>query len=85
MTIYWERCSICGKYMVTLECTLNPQDFVCPHCCVLFCSNRVNLCSNPVWYRDLGRKIVSEKAITRKKEKEKIEKVLTDLLKKLEK
>lgn len=80
MVIYWSRCDICGKYIIVRECTLAPGVSVCPHCCILFCDNRGGLCRAPTWYPEVPQKT----KLRRKEEKEKVEKVLMDLLKKLE-
>jgi ribosome-binding protein aMBF1 (putative translation factor) len=33
MTIYWTRCSICGKHKPTLQCTINGRKInVCASC-----------------------------------------------------
>lgn len=80
MVIYWSRCEICGKYIVSRECTLIPGVNVCPHCCVLFCENRLTLCRSPIWFPEITRPTRARKG----GEKEKVEKVLMDLLKKLE-
>ncbi len=83
MVIYWSRCDICGKYIVVSECTLTPGLNVCPHCCVLICMYRENLCRTPVWFPKLKAKVKAMEAVSRKEER--IEKVLMDLLKRLEK
>ncbi len=51
MTIYWERCDICGRHLPTKTCWLHPELSVCPHCCLL-CPER-NLCPNPAWFPTL--------------------------------
>jgi len=48
MTIYWERCSICGDHRPTLRCTLDPGLKVCPRCC-LACPKR-DECPRPAWF-----------------------------------
>lgn len=47
MTIYWERCDFCGQHNATRECTMFPELYVCPHCC-LSCMKR-GVCPNPAW------------------------------------
>lgn len=79
MTIYWERCSICGRYHAVKQCTLIPDLMVCPYCC-LACSLREK-CPRPVWYRTV-KPVAVKKPITAKKAEAK--KVLMDLLTKLE-
>ena len=51
MTIYWERCSICGRHYPTKTCWLHPELNVCPHCCLL-CPER-SICPNPAWFPNL--------------------------------
>ncbi len=51
MTIYWERCSICGRHYPTKTCWLHPELSVCPHCCLL-CPERGH-CPQPAWYPNL--------------------------------
>jgi len=80
LVIYWSRCDICGKYIIVRECTLASGVSVCPHCCILFCDNRGGLCRAPAWYPEIPQKT----KLRGKEEKEKVEKVLMDLLKKLE-
>lgn len=82
MVMYWYRCSICGKYTVTLGCTLSPLDQVCPACCILYCSRRGSMCKSPAWFPGLEKLITGTK--NKPTEKERVEKVLLDLLKKLE-
>ncbi len=83
MVMYWSRCDICGKYIVVSECTLTPGLNVCPHCCVLICVYRENLCQSPIWLPELKAKLKTMATVTRKEER--VEKVLMDLLKRLEK
>lgn len=47
MTIYWERCNLCGANRPVMECTLNPGLLVDIHCCVS-CVRRGS-CPKPVW------------------------------------
>ncbi len=62
MTIYWERCSVCGRHLPTKTCWLHPEQQVCVFCCV-FCPER-SVCPNPVWYPELGKtlRLVEERA-----------------------
>jgi hypothetical protein len=76
VTIYWERCSICGKYEFVKQCTLHPELMVCPHCC-LTCPLR-SKCPHPAWYPKLGRHAEKEA------KREEMEKIISDLLSKLE-
>ncbi len=82
MVMYWYRCSICGKYTVTLGCSLSPLDQVCPTCCILYCNKRGLACKSPVWFPELEKS--SRPVRGKATEKERVEKVLLDLLKKLE-
>jgi len=76
MTIYWERCSICGLHRPTRTCVMDEELMVCPHCC-LACPRR-NVCPNPVWKFEIpARKM-------KKTKKSEAQKVLMDLLSKLE-
>ncbi|RLG80644.1 MAG: hypothetical protein DRO13_03255 [Thermoprotei archaeon] len=60
MTIYWERCSICGKYESTRQCVMFPDIMTCIHCCVA-CINR-DRCPKPVWIVEVKhRKLVVPK------------------------
>ncbi|MET1160773.1 MAG: hypothetical protein ABWW65_07425 [Thermoprotei archaeon] len=47
LTIYWERCSVCGRYEPTRQCTMHNELMVCPHCCIS-CPLR-SICPRPVW------------------------------------
>lgn len=78
MTIYWERCSVCGKYHVLKQCTLSEELMVCPHCCIS-CPKR-SICHSPVWAPILKITVKAE-AKPRKREAEKI---ILDLLSRLE-
>ena len=86
MTIYWERCNICGRYRPVKQCTMNPDLMVCIHCCLL-CPLR-NVCPKLVWILDVSKKkaeapkAVKPKAVKPKSEEAK--KVLLDLLSRLE-
>ncbi len=80
MTIYWERCSICGRYHAVKQCTLNPDIMVCPHCC-LACPLR-SKCPKPVWYPEIREKHRVPQA-KKAGERGEAQKVLMDLLSKL--
>jgi hypothetical protein len=47
LTIYWERCDVCGRYLPTRQCTLHPELNVCIYCC-LSCPER-SRCPKPAW------------------------------------
>jgi hypothetical protein len=47
MTIYWERCSVCGRYESVRQCTLFKDLLVDIHCCIL-CVKR-SVCPAPAW------------------------------------
>ncbi len=51
MTIYWERCDICGRHHPTKTCWLHPELSICAHCC-LMCPER-SICPNPAWFPEL--------------------------------
>jgi len=83
MTMYWERCHICGNYIPTLTCWLHLERQICASCCLL-CSER-NHCSKPVWFPETKYKTFEEvRKVERKVAEEKIQKVLEELLGKLE-
>ena len=81
--MYWERCSICGKYEPVNTCKKHPTSNVCPWCCLL-CNERNN-CNKPVWFSEI--KVLAEEEI---KVREKIERekrmktLLEELMSKLE-
>ncbi len=75
MTIYWERCSVCGRYESTRQCTLHPELMVCIYCC-LTCVER-NKCPRPAW------RFESEKPVAPKTISEEKKKLMEDLLSKL--
>lgn len=79
MTIYWERCSVCGRYHVVKQCTLNGDLLVCPHCCIT-CPKR-DSCPKPAWVIEVKKVVSVKKPVAQKKH---AEKVLLDLLSKLE-
>ncbi|MEM0379029.1 MAG: hypothetical protein QXP68_06270 [Thermosphaera sp.] len=47
LTIYWERCSVCGRYETVRQCTLFKDVLVDIHCCIL-CAKR-SVCPAPAW------------------------------------
>ncbi len=65
---------MCGRSLVTLQCTMNKDVEVCPHCCAS-CSIR-DRCSSPAWYPS------SIKVLAKKKEA--AAKAFSDLLSLLE-
>ncbi len=77
MSIYWERCDVCGRHRPTRQCWLHPERSVCPYCC-LACPER-NQCPRPAWFPSL-RGVVPRAAET----KEEAKKALEELLRKLE-
>ncbi|MET1102171.1 MAG: hypothetical protein ABWW69_06840 [Pyrodictiaceae archaeon] len=81
MTIFWERCSICGRYYPTKTCWLHPERNICPYCC-LTCPEW-NECPNRVWSPRIT--VTKKEAIEEKKEmREEAKAILEELLKKLE-
>ncbi|WFO75778.1 hypothetical protein J4526_02635 [Desulfurococcaceae archaeon MEX13E-LK6-19] len=82
MTIYWERCSICSRYHAVKQCVLYSDILVCPHCCVI-CPKR-STCPKPVWEIELREKKLVEAKKPVVQQKKRAEKVLLDLLSKLE-
>lgn len=82
MTMYWERCDICGRYEPTRACWLHSEVQICATCCLL-CSER-NHCRTPSWFFKVKPLTREEVAIKEKKAaEEKIQKVLEELLGKL--
>lgn len=77
MSIYWERCDICGKHKPVKQCWLHPERNVCPYCC-LACPER-SMCPNPVWFPSLRTAERIEK-----KEDEEARRALEELLRRLE-
>lgn len=81
MTIYWERCDICGGHRPTKKCSLIPDMNIDIHCCIT-CLYWMNKCRSPAWR--IEAKITSQPArpsLTRD-EKEKLLRELTALLEK---
>jgi len=76
LTIFWERCSICGRYITTRQCTLHPEVSVCIHCC-LSCVERSS-CPKPVWEIKIAKPV---KPIAKLEDKKKI---MEELLSKLD-
>ena len=81
MSIYWERCDICGRHRPTKPCWLHPERPVCPYCC-LVCPER-SVCPNPVWYPEV-RLFVQRGDIKREEEGEEARRALEELLRRLE-
>ena len=80
MTIYWDRCDLCGQYRPTSKCSLFPEIMVDVHCCFA-CPHREGKCKTPVWrVETLIQPQVSRKGLS-DREKEKLLKELTTLLK----
>jgi len=48
LTIYWDRCDLCGLHNPTKTCSLFPELAVDPHCCVA-CPYWMTTCKNPAW------------------------------------
>ncbi len=70
MTIYWERCSICGNYNLVKQCTIYQDVIVCPHCC-LSCVKRRE-CSKPVWFPEIKLFAKREAIPGKRREAEKV-------------
>jgi len=47
VTIYWERCGVCGGYSPVKQCTLYQDLLVDAKCCIS-CVKR-SVCPRPVW------------------------------------
>ncbi|KSW12346.1 hypothetical protein CF15_06290 [Pyrodictium occultum] len=78
MSIFWERCSICGRHYPVKQCWLHSERNVCPYCC-LACPER-SICPKPVWFPKLRRLY----ARRRQEERTEAKKALEELLKRLE-
>ncbi len=78
MTIFWERCSICGRHRPTRQCWLHPERSVCPYCCIA-CPER-GACPRPAWYPNLR---LAERSVGREEGGE-ARKALEELLRRLE-
>ena len=76
MTIYWDRCQVCGRYVTTKQCTLHPEISVCIHCC-LSCVER-DKCPRPVWEIRLRKPVEAKARLEDKK------KLMEELLSKLD-
>lgn len=80
MSIFWERCSICGRHYPLRQCWIHSERNVCVYCCIA-CTER-NICPKPVWLPK-SRKL----HVTRVKPAEgarEARKALEELLKRLE-
>lgn len=77
MTIFWDQCNICGRYISTRQCTLHPEINVGIHCC-LACIER-NKCPKPVWIIKITKPVES---LTRLEVKKKL---MEELISKLDK
>ena len=81
MSIFWERCDVCGRHRPTRQCWLHPERSVCPYCCIA-CPERP-ICPKPAWYPQLR---VSEARPERRPPPRggEARKALEDLLRRLE-
>ncbi|ALL01086.1 hypothetical protein Pyrde_1038 [Pyrodictium delaneyi] len=79
MSIFWERCSICGRHRPLRQCWIHSDRNICAYCCIA-CPER-KVCPKPVWFPELR-----EPRITRDRSEERVEarKALEELLKRLE-
>ncbi len=77
MSIFWERCSVCGRHRPLKQCWLHPERSVCPYCCIA-CPER-SVCERPAWYPSI------KAAVPRRgHEAGKAQEVLEELLRRLE-
>ncbi len=81
MSIYWEKCDICGRHRPTRQCWLHPERSVCPYCC-LACPERPQ-CPRPAWFPSL-RRSASRRTMGVAETKSEAKKALEELLRKLE-
>ncbi|WP_048061534.1 hypothetical protein [Hyperthermus butylicus] len=79
MSIYWERCSICGRHRPTRQCWLHPERIICPYCC-LACPER-SICPRPAWFPTLRH---VQPAAKPQPKLEEARRALEELLRKLE-
>jgi len=81
VTIYWERCSVCGRYEAVRQCTLYKDVLVDIHCCIL-CVKR-SVCPAPAWRIALPAKPVTQaRAGVSVEERKRLIDELTSLLEK---
>jgi len=77
MTIYWERCMVCGRYIITRECTLHSDIAVCIYCCTS-CVER-SRCPRVVWDIVVEKPKLSEKKLKLEDKKEIMAKLFSKL------
>ncbi|MGC8982622.1 MAG: hypothetical protein ACP5KA_02560 [Desulfurococcaceae archaeon] len=54
MTIYWDRCDLCGLHRPVRRCTLVSDISVDAHCCIA-CVHWMTSCTNPAWKFEVPR------------------------------
>ncbi|MEM0379772.1 MAG: hypothetical protein QXX35_01650 [Desulfurococcaceae archaeon] len=79
MTIYWERCNLCSRYIVVRNCTLHSDVNICIYCCTS-CLER-DRCPKPVWLIGLEKPVTQIKKMSLEDKK----KLMEDLLSKIRK
>jgi len=77
MTIYWERCLVCGRYLPTRQCTLHSDISVCIHCCIS-CIERSS-CPRVAWEISVAKPRVEARLKLEDKKK-----IMEELLSKLD-
>ena len=77
MSIFWERCDVCGRHRPLRQCWLHPERMVCPYCCIA-CPERSS-CPRPAWFPGLRGAVPARGPSGREGEK-----ALEELLKRLE-
>ncbi|MEM0001436.1 MAG: hypothetical protein QXS24_05320 [Desulfurococcaceae archaeon] len=79
MTIYWERCDLCGQYRPVKKCSLIPEISIDVHCCVA-CPYWMNKCTVPAWRIETRSPQTPPRRSLSSEDKEKLLKELTSLL-----
>jgi|GEM_PF-658130 len=80
MTIYWERCDLCGQHRPVKKCSLMPEISIDVHCCIA-CPYWMNKCTTPAWKIEEYRLQPTPRRSLSSEDKEKLIKELTSLLK----
>ncbi len=80
MTIYWDRCDLCGQYRPTRSCTIIPSLQVDIHCCAA-CPYRGNKCTSPTWKIEVPSTGLKTRREISSEEKERLLRELESLLK----
>ncbi|MEM3926013.1 MAG: hypothetical protein QXS23_01440 [Desulfurococcaceae archaeon] len=82
MTLYWDRCDICGSYRPTKRCSMYPDISIDIHCCIT-CTKWFTVCKNPAWSIKIVEKPMEKTKEIRKEERDKLLRELTSMLEQL--